>query len=257
VTVGFGSDDIVVQRVWVLSPTRVQANVSVAANAVTGNSELSLISGFEVLAQSNGFQVLPPNPSLPVIAAVSNAYTVQHTIYPGAFASIYGVNLMASTPGNVQVTLGNLPMTPQPGGVLPGQVNFQIPADVPPGPAILQLNNGNTAANPIVVQIDVPPPTILNVTNASGVPYDATHPAFAKDVISVYVSGLDPTVLANPGRLQVTINGQPMPVQPLTPPSDGQTQIVFNLSQGFDAGVVNLAVVVDGSSSAPFPLTVR
>jgi hypothetical protein len=48
-----------------------------------------------------------------------------------------------------------------------------------------------------------------------------------------------------------------MPVQPLTPPSDGQTQIVFNLSQGFDAGVVNLAVAVDGSSSAPFPLPVQ
>jgi uncharacterized protein (TIGR03437 family) len=257
VTVGFGSDDIVVQRVWVLGPTRAQANVSVAANAVTGNSEVSLISGFEVLAQPNAFQVLPPNPSLPVMAAVSNANTAQQTIYPGAFASIYGVNLMANVPANVQVTLGNRPMTPQPGGVLPGQVNFQIPDGFPAGPAILQLNNGNVAANPIIVQIDAPPPTILSVTNASGVPYDASHPAFTQDVVSVYVSGLDPTVLANPGRLQVTINGQSMPVQPLTPPSNGLTQIVFTLTPGFNAGLVNLAVVVDGSSSAPFPLTVR
>jgi uncharacterized protein (TIGR03437 family) len=257
VTVGFGSDDIVVQRVWVLGPNRVQANVSVAANAVTGSSEVSLISGFEVLSQANTFQVLPPNPSLPVIAAVGNANPAQQTVYSGAFASIYGVNLMASVPANVQVTLGGRPMTPQPGGVLPGQVNFQIPADFPAGPAILQLNNGNAAANPIVVQIDVPPPTILKVTNASGVPYDATHPALAQDVISVYVSGLDPTVLANPGRLQVTVNGQPMPVQPLTQPSNGQTQIIFSLTQSFDAGQVNLAVVVDGSSSAPFPLTVQ
>jgi uncharacterized protein (TIGR03437 family) len=256
VTVGFGSDDIIVQRVWVLGPNRVQANVSVAANAVTGNSEVSVISGFEVLAQPNAFQLLPPNPSLPVLAAVGNANTAQRTVYPGAFVSIYGVNLMANVPANVQVTLGNRPMTPQPGGVLAGQVNFQIPDNFPAGPAILQLNNGNTAANPIVVQIDVPPPTILSVTNASGVPYDASHPAFAQDVVSVYVSGLDPTVLANPGRLQVTINGQPMPVQPLTPPSNGRTQIVFSLAPGF-SGLVNLAVVVDGSSSAPFPLTVR
>ena len=256
VTVGFGSDDIIVQRVWVLGPNRVQANVSIAANAVTGNSEVSVISGFEVLAQPNAFQLLPPNPSLPVLAAVGNANTAQRTVYPGAFVSIYGVNLMANVPANVQVTLGNRPMTPQPGGVLAGQVNFQIPDNFPAGPAILQLNNGNTAANPIVVQIDVPPPTILSVTNASGVPYDASHPAFAQDVVSVYVSGLDPTVLANPGRLQVTINGQPMPVQPLTPPSNGQTQIVFSLAPGF-SGLVNLAVVVDGSSSAPFPLTVQ
>jgi uncharacterized protein (TIGR03437 family) len=257
VTVGLGSGDIVVQRVWVLGPNRVQANVSVAANAVTGNSEVSLISGFEVLAQSNAFQVLPPNPSLPLIGAVGNANAAQKTVYPGAFVSIYGVNLMANVPANVRVTLGNRPMTPQPGGVLPGQVNFQIPDSFPAGPAILQLNNGNTAASPIIVQIDAPPPTILSVTNASGVPYDASHPALAQDVVSVNVSGLDPTVLANPGRLQVTINGQSMPVQPLTPPSNGQTQIVFSLAPGLDAGLVNLAVVVDGSSSAPVPLTVQ
>jgi hypothetical protein len=46
-------------------------------------------------------------------------------------------------------------------------------------------------------------------------------------------------------------------VQPLTPPSNGLTQIVFTLTPGFNAGLVNLAVVVDGSSSAPFPITVR
>jgi hypothetical protein len=121
----------------------------------------------------------------------------------------------------------------------------------------LQLNNGNAAANPITVQIDVPPPTIQSVTNASGVPYDATHPVFAQDVVTIYVSGLDPTVLAAPSRLQVTINGQPMPVQPLTPAVNGQTQIPFVLMEGFGASLVNLAVVVDGSSSVPFPLTVR
>ncbi len=256
VTIGFGSGDITVQRVWVLGPTRLQANISVAANAVAGSSEVSLISGFEVLSQANTFQVLPKNPSLPVIGAVGNANAAQQTVYPGGFASIYGVNL-ANVPSNVQVTLGNRPMTLQPGGVFPGQVNFPIPANFPAGPAILQLNNGNVAANPITVQIDVPPPIIQNVTNASGVPYDAAHSALSQDVVTVYVSGLDQTVLAAPGRLQVTVNGQPMPVQTPTPAANGQTQIPFVLTQGFGGALVNLAVVVDGSSSAPFPIAVR
>ena len=145
----------------------------------------------------------------------------------------------------------------QPGGALPGQVNFLIPANFPSGPAILRLNNGNAAANPIVVQIDVPPPTIQSVTNASGVAYDASHPAFSQDVVSVFVSSLDQTVLSNPSRLGVTINGQSMPVQSLTPAANGQTQVTFVLTQSFGGVLVNLAVVVDGSSSAPFPLTVR
>ena len=255
VTVGFGSDDVTVQRVWVLGPTRLQANITVAANAATVSSEVSVISGFEVLSQANAFQVLPRNPSLPVIGAVGNANTAQQTIYPGVFAAIYGVNLAAS-PSTVQVTLGGQPMTLQSNGVFPGQVNFLIPANFPAGAAILRLNNGSVAANPIVVQIDVPPPTIQNVTNASGVPYDATHPASSQDVVSIYVSNLDPTVLANPSRLQVTVNGQPVPAS-LAPAASGQTQITFVLTQSFGGVVVNLAVVVDGSSSAPFPITVR
>ena len=101
-----------------------------AGDAVTGSSEVSVIAGFEVLWQANAFQVLPKNPSLPVISAVANANTAQQTIYPGVFASIYGVNL-ANSPSSVQVTLGDQPVTLQPNGVTPGQVNFLIPANFP------------------------------------------------------------------------------------------------------------------------------
>jgi uncharacterized protein (TIGR03437 family) len=172
------------------------------------------------------------------------------------FVSIYGVNL-PNSPSGVQVTLGDQPMTLQPNAISPGQVNFFIPSNFPTGPAILRLNNGGGAANPIAVQIDVPPPTIQSVTNASGVVYDASHPAFSQDVVNINVSSLDQSVLGNPSRLQVTINGQSMPVQSLTPAANGQTQITFVLTQGFGGAPVNLAVVVDGSSSAPVPLTVR
>src|SRR5204862_3442724 len=97
----------------------------------------------------------------------------------------------------VQVTLGDQTMTLQPAGVLPGQVNFFIPSNFPTGVAILRLNNGSAVATPIAVQVDVPPPAIQSVTNASGVPYDATHPAASQDVVNGFVSNLDPTVLVN------------------------------------------------------------
>jgi uncharacterized protein (TIGR03437 family) len=155
------------------------------------------------------------------------------------------------------VTLGDQSMTLQLNAVTPGQVNFFIPPNFPTGPAILRLNNGGTAANPIALQIDVPPPTIQSITNASGVAYDVSHPAFSQDVVSIYVSNLDQSVLGNLSRLQVTINGQLMPVQSVTPAANGQTQITFVLTQGFGGAPVNLAVVVDGSSSAPVPITVR
>jgi hypothetical protein len=46
-------------------------------------------------------------------------------------------------------------------------------------------------------------------------------------------------------------------VQSLAPAPNGQAQITFVLTQSFGGVLVNLAVVVDGSSSAPFPITVR
>ncbi|MEO8594318.1 MAG: carboxypeptidase regulatory-like domain-containing protein [Candidatus Solibacter sp.] len=256
VSVGFGSGDIVVKRVWVLNSNRLQVNVAVAENAVVGTSEVSVISGFEVMAQAHAFQVLPKNAALPVITAVANANSSQLTIYPGGYVTIYGFNL-ANAPASVQVTLGDQPMTLQPGGVFPGQVNFFIPSNFPIGVATLRLHNGSTAAVPVAVAVDVPPPAIQSVTNASGVPYDATHPAASQDVVSVYVSNLDPTVLSNPGRVQVALNGRVMPVQSLAPAANGQAQIVFVVTQGFGGLTVNLTVVVDGSSSVPSSIPVR
>jgi hypothetical protein len=256
VVTGFGSNDVTVQRVWVLSPTHVQANVSVAANAAQGNSELSVVSGFEVMAQPGAFQILPPNPSLPVITAVTNGSATQQTIYPGVFATIYGLNL-AAVPSGVQVTLNDQPVTLQANGVLPTQINFFIPANFPTGVATLKLFNGSLAANPIAIEIDVPPPTVLSLTNVSGIPYDALHFASAQDVVLVYVSALDPGVIANPSRLQVTINGQQMPIQSVTSAPNNQSVITFVLNQSFGGVPVNLAVVVDGSSSVTSPVTVR
>ncbi|MCU1237310.1 MAG: peptidase and matrixin and adamalysin [Candidatus Solibacter sp.] len=255
VTVGFGSDDITVQRVWVRDAGHLLANIAVAENAALGNSEISVISGFEVMSQPGAFQVQPKNPSLPVVLATINGNTAQQTIYPGSVVSIYGVNL--ATAGSAQVTLNDQAMTLQPGGVLSTQINFFLPANFPIGPATLKVINGALASNPIAIQIDVAPPTIQSVTNASGVVYDATHFAAALDVVNVYVTNLDPGVLGNPGRLQVTLNGQSMPVQSVTAAANGQVQIQFVLNQGFGGAPVNLAVVVDGSGSAPLPVTVR
>ena len=47
--VGFGSSDILVRRVWVLSPTRLLANVSVAPTAPPfTNTQVSILTGFQM-----------------------------------------------------------------------------------------------------------------------------------------------------------------------------------------------------------------
>jgi len=255
VTVGFGTGDITVNRLWVLSPTHLQANVVVAPNAVLGASEFSVVSGFQVVAQPFAFQTQAANPSLPLIGLpIVNAVPTQQTLYPGAIAAIYGSNL-ALSPAAAQVTLNNVPV--QILYASAAQINFVIPAGFPIGPATLNLNSGSVSAFPVILQIVNPPPAITGVTNVSGVPVGAGNSASASDILNVLVAGLDPAVEGNPSRLQVTVSGITMPVLEIAPASNGQFQIQIILTQSFAGAQVPLAVAVDGTSSAPFAITVR
>jgi len=255
VTVGFGTEDVTVNQLWVLSPTHLQANVVVAPNAALGASEFSVISGFQVVAQPFAFQVQPANPGLPSIGLpIVNAVPTQQTLYPGAFAAIYGSNL-AILPTAAQVTLNNVPLQIQFASA--SQINLVIPTGFPTGPATLNLNNGLANAFPVVVQIGNPPPAIAGVTNVSGVALDASHSAGVGDILNVQVAGLDPTVPGNLSRLQVTVSGTAMQVLGIVPASNGQFQIQLLLGQSFSGTQVPLVVSVDGSSSAPFTITVR
>src|SRR5438477_1930031 len=202
VTLGFGSDDVAVQHLWVISPTRLQANIVVAQGAVPGTSEISVISGFQVMTNSSPFQVQPANPDLPVLAVpLINTNLNQQTIYPGSSTTVYGVNL----PTNPQLTLNDVPVAIAFANST--QINFVIPAGFPTGLATLKLIGGSPSASPVLVQIVSPPPVIQSVTNTSGVAYDSAHLASPADLIDVYVTGLDPGVLRNPSRLLVTVAG--------------------------------------------------
>jgi uncharacterized protein (TIGR03437 family) len=255
VTVGFGTGDITVNRLWVLSPNHLQANVVVAPNALPGASEFSVVSGFQVVAQPFAFQTQAANPSLPSIGLpIVNAVPTQQTLYPGAIAAIYGSNL-ALSPTAAQVTLNNVPV--QILYASAAQINFVIPTGLPAGPATLNLNNGSANAFPVSLQIGDPPPAITGVTNVSGVPVGAGNSASASEILNVLVAGLDPAVPADPSRLQVTVSGISMPVLEIAPASNGQFQIQIILTQSFAGAQVPLAVAVDGSSSAPFAITVR
>jgi uncharacterized protein (TIGR03437 family) len=229
--------------------------VVVAPNAALGASEVSVVSGFQVVTQPFAFQTQPVNPSLPSIGLpIVNAVPTQQTVYPGAIAAIYGSNL-ALSPGAAQVTLNNVPA--QILYASAAQINFVIPAGFPTGPATLSLNNGSANAFPVLLQIGNPPPAISAVTNVSGLPLSAGSPAGVSDILNVMVAGLDPTVPTNPSRLQVTISGISMPVLGIAPASNGQFQIQIILTQSFAGAQVPLSVSVDGSSSAPFPIAVR
>ncbi len=255
VTVGFGSDDITVRRVWVLSPTHVVADVVVAAGAVLGTSEISVISGLQVIPPlAGGFTTQPAKAGLPVISLpVVNNDTTQATVYPGSVASITGQNL-APTSGAVQLTLNDIAMTPL--SVSANQITFQVPASFPTGPATLKLNNGSQAAFPVVIQIDNQPPTIVSVNNFLNQPVNGASVGQG-DLLNVVVSGLDATVLNNFSRVQVTVGGVNMPVLGIAPLPNAQYAVQTVVTQSFAGAQVPVVVWVEGSSNPPAMITVR
>jgi len=260
VTLGFGSDDVNVQRLWVVNPTTLRANVQVVSSAAPVPSEISVVSGFQVMTVPNGFTVQSAPSSgasaaIPIIALpIANGDPTQQTLYPGSAASIYGLNLGQSASA-VQVTLNDVSVPVL--GLAPDHVNILIPSNFPTGLAIVKLSVAGISANPVLMEIDTPPPVIVRVANVSGVSYDATHFASAGDVISIVVSGLDPSVPNNLTRITIGVSGVTMTPLAIDSLGGGQYQIRFYLTQGFGSTSVPLTVVVDGSASAPYMIPIR
>jgi hypothetical protein len=245
VTIGFGSDDVQVRRVWVLSPTHAIANVMVAPNAAPGLAEVSVVAGMQVASQQNGFQIQPARAGVPVIVSVVNGDPNQHAVYAGNFATIFGQNFASST-NAVQITLNDVPVLI--GFASPNQINFLVPPGFATGAATLKVTSGGVVAFPVMLQIDNTPPVITNVN---------TGAAVAGDALQLTVAGLDSAVVADRSRLKVTIAGMEMTIEQITPAGQGAFQIVVAVNQSFGASAVPLAIWVDGLSSTPVSVTIR
>ncbi len=253
VTVGFGSDDVVVRRIWILGPNHLIANVAVASGAPVGFSEVSVISGMQVMALQGGFLVQAPRAGLPSVSSIVNNETAQATVYPGSVGSIYGQNLQAGAVP-VQVTLNDVPVQLQFASA--NQINFFVPPGAPAGPAKVIVNNGAQVSFPWYAQIDAPPPVIVGVANSSNVPA-AGIAMTAGEVLNISVTGLDPSITLGSPRLRVLVSGVEMPIVQITPPINGIAQIQIVLKQSFGGSQTPLTVWVDGSGSSPFSLLTR
>jgi uncharacterized protein (TIGR03437 family) len=257
VTVGFGTFDVAVQRIWVnpANPNQLLVNVSVPPGAVQGTSDISVIAGFQSASQPLAFQVVAPTPGQPAINAAVNADGYQWTLYTGAYVSVYGSNL-AVTGVTPQVTLNGQPVPLLYAGAT--QINFQIPAGIPNGPAILSISNGTANSLPLAIEIDNVPPVIVSVSNALGQPVNATQAVSAGDTDTVVLAGVDPSIVGSQGRVWVTIGGAPAPAPQITAgTAPGTVQVAFQVPQSFGGAAVPLVVWVDSSHTDPYTITVR
>jgi uncharacterized protein (TIGR03437 family) len=262
-TVGIGSSDITVRRVWVLSPTHLWANVVVAPNAAPGAYTATVLTGFQLAPQQFSFQVQAlvagaainrPNITLPPV----NASSGQASIYAGASVSLFGTNLSLSPTGaGITLTLADQPVTILGGS--PSQINFLVPAGMPTGPAVLKLNNGATDAFPVVIQIDSPPVVITSVVSSQNQQVDSGHPSGAGDIVGILLQNLDPAAATNPSRVHLLEGGLDLPALAVTPAAGqpGIFEAFFALSPSVASQQVQLVVTVDGAASNAVIIAIR
>jgi hypothetical protein len=258
-SVGFGTSDIVVKRVWVMSPTKLRASVFVAPSAKAVSTLATITTGLESLVQPAVFQVQPPNPAAASISSDLINPNGRATVYPGSMAIVPVSNLPLGS--SITATLNDIPVSARVADA-GNQILMAIPADFPPGMAVLRVQVAGAApAPPVVVSIDAAPPVIEAVWNGQA-PLAADATLAAGDALIIQIGNVfDAAALADPARFRLTIGG--VDHQPVdTPkPVDGQPNTylaTFILSPLIPAGQqVSMTVAVDGRTSDAYQLQMR
>ena len=249
--IGFGSSDVIIRRLWVLSPTHLIANVAVAPGAAAAASPATVVTGLRLLSQPAAFQVQPGAKVISLSSQVVNAATGQPGVTPGQTA-VVAVSGAASLAGAV-LTLNDRPVPVI--STSGAQVTFQVPPGTTPGPVVLKLQIGSDTSLPIAIAIDPAPPAVTGlVLPTLGAAQLNPRPG---DLVNVLVSGLgDPTVSIASNRVTVNVAGIDHQVLAVTPFS-GQHEVTFTLSPQVPSGSQMLTVTCDGRTSAAFPISVR
>jgi hypothetical protein len=247
--IGFGTSDIVVRRMWVLSPDRLRANVHVGPLAAEGIARLTVVTGFEIVEHPFALLVQPANPAAFVVnPRAVNPMTGLPSIYAGGQAAVEVSNLPAGAA--VAVTLNDQPAAVV--SVEDGRLIFQVPAGLGTGTAILRISVGTVAAYPVVLVLDAAPPAVLAVSKS---------PVAPGEELVVTVAGLgDLGSIGSPRKVRILVGGVEHAAAELTPSEiDPAVYLVrFVLSPAVPQGdQVPLIVRIGDRASLPVPIAVR
>jgi uncharacterized protein (TIGR03437 family) len=257
-TVGFGSSDITVRRVWVTSPTRLLVNVSVSANATGQNTVLSVTSGLQVISQPFGFQTQTgANRATSISSQFINAATGLSAINPGSPVTTTVLTTTAPlASSSLSLWLNDRQLVIA--GVSGNQLSFQIPSDVGVGQYSLRLDSNGQRGLPVGIAIDQPPPQISTVFLATGQLVDSGHPAHPGDLLNVQLTGLADVgaAIAN-GRVVANVGGIDIAVNQVI--ASGLThQVFFFLPLNVATGAqVPVTIAIDGRVSPATLVTIR
>ena len=259
VSVGAGTGDIRIRRIWVVNPNRILANIVVSPSAGTGIINLTVVNGLRATSVPSAMLIQPQaGRVLSLVGPVADARNGRVDVPAGAPARVGISGLPAELPlGSFQVNINDRPAVVQ--SFTGGQLVFVVPAGLSPGPAVLRVSVGGEILPPLLMSVDLPPPVINLVSGAAGV-VDAARPARGGDTLVVTATALfENPADASASSIAVTVGGVGHKVAQLLPirTQPGAYQIVFTLDPLVPAGTQPLIISIDGRPSAPVSVPVR
>ncbi len=210
----------------------------------------------------------------PVVGAVISADNdkTATTVAPGGLISIYGTNLVKvqatldgwqgqiipSALNGTSVTIGGKPAPLL--YVSPGQINAQVPVDVPAGaqPVVVTSPVGASASFSLTVAAQAPAiffsPVAAVLKNADYSLVSASNPAHAGDILLVYCTGLGATT-GGPGTGALAPATPAATQTAVTATMGGQNAtVVYSIASPGFVGLYQVAVTVPAGLSGSVPV---
>jgi uncharacterized protein (TIGR03437 family) len=207
----------------------------------------------------------PSDPQLPIVAI--NPPTAQAA--PGALMNVTGSNLgpasqAASNPlprslSNTYVAVEGVraPLVT----TSAGQIELQIPDDLPAGTASIVVSVAGETSNTFVASVQAAVPQILAIVHQSdGSPVSSSDPAIAGELLVIYMTGLGATTVDV--GFGATAPAEPSAVTAITPQVTlGNTPLSVGLSDlspgfiGLNQMVVSLPGTLPQGNSASLTIT--
>lgn len=258
VGLGFGSSDIQVHSISVLSPTRLMASVSVAPQAVPGALTVTLISGLHTQQQRNGAVVsnVAAGSARPI--QIDSNWTSEdgsRLVQPGSSALV-GINLPAASL-RVTATLNDRPATVTSAGN--GRVNLTVPGNTESGLAVLRLTVEGEGSATALVMVSGSTPFIQKIESVQQFPVDNFRPAVAGETITI--SFLEPSLSADAllraNEVSFMIGGVEHQTLRVNRIGDNVFQTTITLSRNLTGGTLPMTLNINGRNSGVFQLPVR
>lgn len=231
-SVGFGSSDIAVRQLWVLSPTTLLLNVTVSPNATPGLVQATVATGLQMVTAQTSIEIHAADAGMPSIRVPMINPDTGFSAAPAGGRFLMEVAGLPEDTAGWSVKVGGLEAAYV--RAEDGRLLVEVPVSAGLGPQMVEVAGpAGASAPPVLFQVDAQPPRILALVDKDYFLPDALHPILEGERVAILVAGLGQAGLpVAPESVQISLSGFQLTAEKVTEGPDGVRWVEFMLPAG-------------------------